>query len=337
MGELELSDGLSLWLAIAVVPLLLTACTSFTKVSVVLSALRVGLGAERILPWGSVFALAVVMTGVIMAPIGLATAASIEASGGLGHLAGGLSTWESWSAWETALEPLVSFMTTHADVQELEFFAGLQGLDSGHPLVLIPAFLVTELASAFAMAVVILVPLVAVDVLLAQLYALIGLPGQSQLLVALPAKLLLFLAVDGWDVVLGGLVEDSHLLPVAGLIARHPEVLDGVRREGAASHRGGEQDGADRELDRGRKKREEFVEHRPLGDDRCAEITGEDVPEIDQVLDDQGAIEAVDRLELLVALGAHAALAGEQQDRIARQEPDEGEGDDRDTDEGRHQ
>lgn len=207
MGELELSDGLSLWLAIAVVPLLLTACTSFTKVSVVLSALRVGLGAERILPWGSVFALAVVMTGVIMAPIGLATAASIEASGGLGHLAGGLSTWESWSAWETALEPLVSFMTTHADVQELEFFAGLQGLDSGHPLVLIPAFLVTELASAFAMAVVILVPLVAVDVLLAQLYALIGLPGQSQLLVALPAKLLLFLAVDGWDVVLGGLVE----------------------------------------------------------------------------------------------------------------------------------
>ncbi len=202
MGELELSSGISLWLAIAALPLALTACTAFTKISVVLSALRVGLGAERILPWGAVFALAVVMTGVIMAPIGLSLFAGIEASGGVEGLSGA-----GVEVWQRALAPLSEFMTRHAAVGELEFFAELQGLGQGHPLVLIPAFLVTELGEAFVMAVLILVPLVAVDVLLAQVFVLIGLPGQPLPLVALPMKLLLFLAVNGWDVVLGGLVE----------------------------------------------------------------------------------------------------------------------------------
>ncbi len=202
MGEFELSSGMSLWFAVAAIPLALTACTAFTKVSVVLSALRVGLGAERILPWGAVFALAVVMTGVIMAPIGVSLFTGVEAYGGAEALRGA-----GVAAWQEVLAPLTEFMQRHAATRELEFFADLQGLAQGHPLVLIPAFLVTELGEAFVMAVLILVPLVAVDVLLAQVFTLTGLPGQPLPLVALPMKLLLFLAVNGWDVVLGGLVE----------------------------------------------------------------------------------------------------------------------------------
>jgi flagellar biosynthesis protein FliP len=199
-------SSVSLWLVLAFAPLVLAACTAFTKVSVVLSALRVGLGAERLLPWSAVFALSVVVTVVIMTPVGLAMFGAFEAGGGASSLAGA-----DWGAWAGLLDPLLGFLRRHASPAEVEFFAGLQGLGAGHPLAVVPAFLVTELYEAFAMAVLILIPLVAVDVLLAQLFVLTGLGGQPALLVSLPCKLLLFLAVDGWDLILGGLVEGYQL------------------------------------------------------------------------------------------------------------------------------
>jgi len=73
--------------------------------------------------------------------------------------------------------------------------------------VLVPAFLVTELAEGFAIAVLIIVPFLVIDLVVAQVVTLLGLIQQPIPLLTLPLKLLLFLAVDGWDTVIGGLVE----------------------------------------------------------------------------------------------------------------------------------
>jgi flagellar biosynthesis protein FliP len=193
---------LGIWLLVLAIPLVLATATAFTKTSVVLGALRVGLGAEAILPLPAILAMALVVTAVVMAPTAAATLEALEAAGGLtGLLASPVGAWGPLAA------PLEGFLARHASPGELAFFSELQGRSVGDPLVVVPAFLVTELAEALTMAVVIIVPFVLVDLLVAQLLVLIGLVNQPTAIVTVPLKLMLFLAVGGWDVVIGGLVE----------------------------------------------------------------------------------------------------------------------------------
>jgi len=188
------------WLVIAAVPIVLAVATAFTKASVVLGALRVGLGAEILLPWSAMGALALVLTGVVMGPVVVQTLAIVDAAGGLEAIA-------SNGAWGAAAGPLLEFLGRHASADELRFFAELQGAAPEDPRVLVPAFLVTELGEALHMAVLILLPLVIVDLVTAQVLTLLGIATAPGQLVTLPLKLLLFLAVGGFDVVIRGLVE----------------------------------------------------------------------------------------------------------------------------------
>jgi flagellar biosynthesis protein FliP len=201
-ADLGIPPELLGWVVLAALPLLVATATAFTKVSVVLAALRLGLSAEALLPYGVVLALAVVVTAVIMGPVGLEVAAAVEAAGGLEALLAGPG-----AGWLPVFEPLRAFLLRHADPGELAFFAELQHTVPHHPLALAPAFLVTELTEALHMAVLIIVPFVLVDLLVAQTLALIGLAQQPLPLVTIPLKILLFLAAGGWDIVIGSLVE----------------------------------------------------------------------------------------------------------------------------------
>ncbi|MBL9105856.1 MAG: EscR/YscR/HrcR family type III secretion system export apparatus protein [Myxococcales bacterium] len=195
--------ALTTWVALTVAPLLAITCTSFTKISVVMSALRVGLGAEVLLPWSAVFALSLVLTAVVMGPAAAASYAALAEVGGIESLSRGPG-----SALTTVLEPLQGFLQRHADGGELEFFAGLQGVAPDHPLALVPAFLITELGEALQVSLLILVPFLLVDLVLAQVLVLMGINhSQPQALVGLPLKISLFLAVGGWEIVVRGLLE----------------------------------------------------------------------------------------------------------------------------------
>lgn len=187
---------------LAAVPLVLAIATAFTKVSVVLAGLRVGLGAEVLLPWSAMVALALVVTGVVMAPVALDTMDAVALVGGPAAL-----PQAGVAEWVAVAEPLRGFMERHASVDELGFFAELSGVAPDDPRALVPAFLVTELTEALHMAVLVLLPLVVVDLVVAQALGLMGLASVPGPLVTLPLKLLLFLAVGGFDVVVGGLVE----------------------------------------------------------------------------------------------------------------------------------
>lgn len=200
--EGELPTGVLAWLALTAGPLLAITCTAFTKASVVLSALRVGLGAEQLLPWSAVFALSLAITAVIMGPVAAASLAALAEVGGVDAIRQG-----PVAQIADVLAPLQEFLARHADPTELDFFVDLQGLPAEHPLALVPAFLVTELGEALQISLLILVPFVLVDLVVAQVLVLLGLGGQSQPLVGLPLKVALFLAVGGWDVIVRGLVE----------------------------------------------------------------------------------------------------------------------------------
>ncbi len=200
---LELPPGLAAWAALTAAPLLAITCTAFTKASVVLSALRVGLGAELLLPWSAVFALSLAITAVVMGPVAAASLEALESAGGIENLSQGPG-----SQIAGVLAPLLEFLARHADPGELGFFVELQGVPAEHPLALIPAFLVTELGEALQISLLILVPFVLVDLVVAQVLLLLGLnSGSSQPLVSLPLKIALFLAVGGWGVIVRGLVE----------------------------------------------------------------------------------------------------------------------------------
>ncbi len=199
----ELPPGIAAWAALTAAPLLAITCTAFTKASVVLSALRVGLGAELLLPWSAVFALSLAITAVVMGPVAAASLEALESAGGIENLTQGPG-----SQIAGVLAPLLEFLARHADPGELGFFVELQGVPAEHPLALIPAFLVTELGEALQISLLILVPFVLVDLVVAQVLLLLGLnSGSSQPLVSLPLKIALFLAVGGWDVIVRGLVE----------------------------------------------------------------------------------------------------------------------------------
>ena len=198
---MDTAPNISLWVAIFALPLVLALATAFTKTTVVLGALRMGFSAEALLPAPVIFALSLLVTALVMAPTAIAIADIVIGAGGVDAIA------SDTTQWQAALKPLLDFVERHADLAERTFFGELTLRPADHPLVLVSAFVVTELAEAFAIAVALLTPLVVVDLLAAQGLVLVGLTQQPTALVTTPIKLLLFLAVGGWDLVLGGLVQ----------------------------------------------------------------------------------------------------------------------------------
>lgn len=203
------ADLLVLLGAAALVPVGLVVLTSFLKMAVVLSLTRSALGAPQIPPSSAVTGLALLLTLVVMAPVA-------EESWRLARAvpAGGVE--RTLEAAAAAAEPLRGFLGRFARPDDRETFlelarrarppasrAAVTGTDFA---VLAPAFVVSELRRAFTMGFLVFLPFLVVDLLAANVLLALGLTQLSPTTVALPFKLLLFVAVDGWKLVARGLV-----------------------------------------------------------------------------------------------------------------------------------
>lgn len=191
--------------AAAALPLLLIVGTSFLKIGVVLSLVRRGLGVLEIIPTSFILAVALLLTLRVMAPV--ASAAADAA----GPLPATPTAADLTSAAVRASGPLITFLKSHADPEEIRLFAELGGAaDPGASpdslLTLLPAFAVTELTEAFWAGFLLLLPFLVLDVVVATVMASAGLTGLPASSVALPFKLLLFVAVDGWGLLARGLI-----------------------------------------------------------------------------------------------------------------------------------
>lgn len=211
---------------LAIVPLVVLMLTSFVKLSVVLSLVRNAIGAPDAPSGLVVMGLSLVLTFFVMAPVALdmARAAATVPPSTARPVVTPPSEMETAiralvpadhqadvDMVARALVPLEGFLAKHAGAKDKATFVELAA-KLGHPAkgdelwVLAPAFLTTELREAFAIAVLIFFPFLVIDLLVAFGLASLGLATTSPQVVALPLKLLLFVAVDGWRLLIDSLL-----------------------------------------------------------------------------------------------------------------------------------
>ena len=197
-------DVLGGLLLLSLAPLVLVMSTSFVRIVVVLSLVRSAIGAAALPPNTVLTGLALVLTMVIMSPT--IRAISTHAIGP--YTKGRLSQAE---LIERASTPLRAFMLRQTRANDIALFSRVAHRPLELPartptFVLIPAFVVGELRSAFAIGFALYLPFVAIDLAVASILMGLGMFMLSPPVISLPAKLLLFVMVDGWALVCGGVV-----------------------------------------------------------------------------------------------------------------------------------
>lgn len=207
-------DPLSLTLALALLallPLVVVMTTSFVKISVVLSLVRNAIGVQQIPPNMALNGLALILSCYIMAPVGQHAYDSVRA-----EPAATQSVAQFGAAVLHGAEPLRAFLLRHSRPPQRAFFLqtardmwGPQlaaQLSEEHFMVLAPAFMVSELTSAFEIGFLLYLPFVVIDLIVSNILLAMGMMMVSPVTISLPLKLFLFVAVDGWARLIRGLV-----------------------------------------------------------------------------------------------------------------------------------
>jgi flagellar biosynthetic protein FliP len=195
---------LALMTAITLLPALVLMMTGFTRIVIVLGILRQALGAGQTPPNQVLIGLALFLTLFVMSPV--ITRINDEAL--QPYIAG---TIDSVAALEKAIVPLKKFMldqTRESDIATFVRISGGHGYASPEavPLtVLVPAFVTSELKTAFLIGFLIFIPFVIIDLVVASVLMSMGMMMLSPVLISLPFKLMLFVLVDGWSLVMGTL------------------------------------------------------------------------------------------------------------------------------------
>lgn len=223
------SSNAAVLAVMAIVPLVALTLTSFVKISVVLSLVRNAIGAPEAPSGLVVTGLSLVLTFFVMTPVAIqmidagtaastapvvapapAPATSPDLEAALRKVVPAEYQPELDTA-ERASVPLRAFLEKHSAERDRATFVELAG-KLGHHVqgheawVIAPAFVTTELREAFAIAVLVFLPFVVIDLVTGLGLSALGLNTTNPQIVALPLKLLLFVAVDGWRLLIDGLL-----------------------------------------------------------------------------------------------------------------------------------
>lgn len=191
-------------------PAFLLTMTSFVRFVIVFALLRNALGLQQTPPNQVIIGLALFMTLFVMSPVfnkAYTTAFEPYRRGEIGD----------YEALSKALIPFREFMLKQVEEKELLFFVDMAGLkDVKGPgdiptRVLIPAFLTGELKKAFEIGFVLFVPFLVIDMVVASVLMSMGMLMLPPVLISLPFKLMLFVLVDGWTLLIGSMVRSFHL------------------------------------------------------------------------------------------------------------------------------
>jgi flagellar biosynthetic protein FliP len=195
---------LLLMTALTLLPAIVLMMTAFTRIVIVLGILRQAIGAGQTPPNQVLIGLALFMTFFVMAP----TFERINTEAIVPYSSGAIDTV---TALDRAVVPLKAFMleqTRETDIATFVGIAGGQGYDkpTDVPLsILVPAFVTSELKTAFLIGFLLFIPFVIIDLVVASVLMSMGMMMLSPVLISLPFKLMLFVLVDGWALVMGTL------------------------------------------------------------------------------------------------------------------------------------
>ncbi|HET6151968.1 MAG TPA: flagellar type III secretion system pore protein FliP [Marmoricola sp.] len=190
---------------LSLLPAILLTCTSFTKILVVLGLTRNALGLQQTPPNQVLAGLALFLSLFIMAPV----LSSMNHTGVQPYLHG---TKTSTQAWDDGIKPLKSFMLDHTNDDELRLLTDVadrklpKDRDDVSMATLVPAFILSELKEAFIIGFIIFIPFLVIDIVVSGALMALGMMMMPPVMVSLPFKLLLFVLVDGWALVIKSLV-----------------------------------------------------------------------------------------------------------------------------------
>jgi len=190
-------------------PSIVMLMTSFTRIVIVLGFVRSAIGVQGAPSNQILIGMSLFLTFFIMAPIGR----RINEDALKPYMDKTISTEV---AWERASKPLRAFMLKQTRPSEIDFYLGLSGrgptkIDDVPLTVVAPAFVVSELRTAFQMGFLVFIPFLVIDFLVASTLMSMGMMMMPPVMISLPFKLLLFVLVDGWHLVVRSLVESFGL------------------------------------------------------------------------------------------------------------------------------
>jgi flagellar biosynthetic protein FliP len=200
---------LLLMTAVTLLPGIVLMMTSFTRIVIVLAILRQALGAGQAPPNQVLIGLSLFLTLFVMGPV----VDKINAEAVQPYMAG---TIDATTALANGAEPLKRFMldqTRESDIATFVRISGGEGFEKPEdvPLrILVPAFATSELKSAFQIGFLIFIPFVIIDLVVASVLMSMGMMMLSPVLISLPFKLMLFVLVDGWGLIMGTLAASFY-------------------------------------------------------------------------------------------------------------------------------
>ena len=189
---------------LAIAPMLLMLTTSFTRIIIVLSFVRQAVGQPQVPPQPVIVAMAIFLTFFTMQPV----FKQMDEGALQPYLHGRISETQ---AIEKALPPLRDSMLARTRRKDLILFVRMARIKPATPAdvpihVLIPAFASSELRDAFTVGFLIYLPFLVIDIVVASVLMSMGMMMVPPTVVSLPVKLLLFVLIDGWSLILRGLV-----------------------------------------------------------------------------------------------------------------------------------
>jgi len=212
MQNIEFASLIIAAVAIALLPFAAMVVTSYTKIVVVLGLLRNALGVQQVPPSMVLNGIAMIVSCFVMAPVGME--AMQRAHMQLNDSSANVS--QVMPLLDAAREPFRQFLDKHTNAREKAFFmrsaqqlwppAKAAQLKEDDLIILAPAFTLTELTAAFRIGFLLYLAFIVIDLVIANLLMALGLSQVTPSNVAIPFKLLLFVVMDGWSVLIHGLV-----------------------------------------------------------------------------------------------------------------------------------
>ena len=194
---------------ISILPAILFTVTGFTRILIVLSFVRSALGTQNTPPNQALIGIALFLTLFVMAP----TISAIKKDAWDPYSQHAISTTQAISRAE---EPLRQFMFAQTRSQDLSLFVNLAKIKTPQTraqiptYVLIPAFIMSELKTAFEIGFLIFLPFLLIDLIVSSTLMSMGMIMLPPSFISLPFKILLFVLVDGWDLITNSLVKSFH-------------------------------------------------------------------------------------------------------------------------------
>ncbi|PNU21131.1 flagellar biosynthetic protein FliP [Geothermobacter hydrogeniphilus] len=211
-GPGEVSTALQILVVLTILsiaPAILLMTTAFTRIVVVLSFVRQAMGTQQMPPNQVIIGLSLFLTFFIMAPV----FNQMNDTALQPYLAKKISQEQ---ALKRALAPMREFMYRQTDEKDLALLVNIAGIGQPRDLTdvptvaLIPSFMLSELKRAFQIGFLIYVPFLVIDMVVASVLMAMGMMMLPPPIISLPFKLLLFVLVDGWGLVVGSLVQSFH-------------------------------------------------------------------------------------------------------------------------------